>query len=794
MTEQTFNAYRADGWYIFEMYRTEDGKGNAVKGMYGTPYGWTGKGETPKQYKYKPEAVYGGVPPENLVVIDWDVKKGKQGLNSFQALSSQLEYDIETCVSTPSGGGHAYVRLNNLPEELPRLKQTQGHYPDIDFQGHGSEFVVLGGQHIEGYGDYSFTDEDIEYFVNEDVNLLLDGELDLRPPSSEENTSYEDIDEDEHVMTRGNPDDFREMVFKISPDCDRDMWVTVLRSINSFYLDNKEGEALAIEWSKSAELYADEDEDDIKRAYHGNVATSKDFYKKLITLSNKQDTDNFDSLINNADTIEGFTEVAEKISASRIKNDKRTELAKRIAKREKDLGLNRLRNVHWEKSCKFSDPEKAQKQLEAQEGLKIYVKQNEFILKNKSILVPKLTRSGLGTHCRAEGVGKEAIDLLIDNATRISDHTKFADYTMDDSLQFQLLPSGHEDVLPILSVVTNPLYSLPERVLDQDIITDFTQTIWQGKVDDIVDLVGYTIRFKQHKLNRLMVVAPSDFGKSEIFKLMDFQDINMARLLKAMSGEKGVGEGIIGGIRQSGLMLIDEANTTIPQAIKELDKTVQIDQFGSGGTQIIPLHFTALTSTHKTATRTNSDELRNRFLQVELSKSESPYTLTKSPLFRQDGEYYSSVVQSYLRHRFRDALLDPDVDISALFNLQEKYRLPENNDLHEILHEASLSIIEYIRANARDTGDIVHRNDEYLIKRKGDLRSFIEDKLYHIENLDVGKYSELIFEHFIPNGKGKSVKIDGTPTKYYVVNLRSFTEDEEQSLIDEFDYVDIEDL
>jgi hypothetical protein len=791
MTKEVFDSYRDDGWYIFEMYRAEDGRGNAVKGMYGTPYGWTGKGENPKQYEYKPDAVYGGVPPEHLVVIDWDVKKGKKGLESFNRLQEDLGCRIETVVLSPSGGGHAYARLNGLSDEFPRVKQTQKAYPAIDFQGHGSEFVVLGGQHIDGYGEYSFSDEDFGYFVNENTDFGL---LELRPVASEEDTSYDDIDMDEHYMERGEESEFVERVMGISPDTDRDTWVTVLRCINSFYLGDKTGEELAVRWSTSGDTYADEDPDDIRRAYHGNVATTPKFYNKLIGLVNEKDQDTFQSLIQNAKTTEDFEEIAEKVSASKIKNDKRTEVARTIAKREKELGLSRLRNVHWEKSCKYSDPEKAQASAEEMSGLHVYIKQNEFILKNKSLMVVKLTRSGLGTHCRAEGISKEAVDLLIDGATRISDVTKVADYTMDAPVEFRLTPSGQDEVLPILTIASNPLYSLPDRIVDQAIIKDFTQTIWQGKVDDIVDLIGYTIRFKQHKLNRLMVVAPSDFGKSEIFKLMNFQDINMSRLLKGMSGEKGVGEGIIAGIQKSGLLLIDEANTTIPQAIKELDKTVQIDQFGSGGTQIIPLHFTALTSTHKTATRTNSDELRNRFLQVELSRSESPYTLTKSPLFRANGEYYTAVVRSYLRHRFRDALLSPDVDIDELFELQDKYRLPENNDLHELLHESSLSIIEYIKANARETGDIVFRNGEYLIKRKGDLRGFIEDKLTMVENLDVGKYSELIYEHFLPDGTGKSIKVDGTPVKYYVVKLKSFTEDEEQAIIDEFDDLDLDEL
>ena len=250
----------------------------------------------------------------------------------------------------------------------------------------------------------------------------------------------------------------------------------------------------------------------------------------------------------------------------------------------------------------------------------------------------------------------------------------------------------------------------------------------------------------------------------------------MSRLVKGMTGEKGVGAQIIKGIGATGLLLIDEANSTMPPEIKDLDKEIHIDQFGANGTHVLPLLFTILTSTHKAATRNNSDELYNRFLQVELTENEMRHNVTDGPMFRKDSLRYTDVITSYLRTLFKETI-ESDATIE---------------DLDEFVFEASVKIIESIKANSRDDGggDYLRRGDVYYAKRKRDVHDLAKEYVSELPGIDHEKYAEKLTSHFV--GDHKSIKLDGKPVKYYVLNLRPYSLDLEQQIANEFD--DLDDL
>lgn len=355
MTKEIFNAYVDDGWHIFALYKTTDGKGNAVKGIYATPKGWI---DTSKKCKYNPNAIYAGIPPKDIVAIDYDVKKGKKGLQSFEQLQKDLNITLETQVETPSGGGHCYVRLKNLPDDKPKLKKAQIKYPDIDFQSNGSEFVVLGGQFIEGYGEYKFLDEDFEYFVNPAVDF---SSLELRGERVD-GEGYENLDIDEHYMTRAPLEEIEQWLNSINANTSYEIWQQVGMCLNSWDLNGEKGEELFINWSltspEEVELYG---EDGViakaKEKYALSIADTPDFYKKLVTLANQSNLYNFDYLLELSETEEDLADLADKISNSTIKNEDRKILADKIASREKDLGLSARKNkASWTNKLKKQKP------------------------------------------------------------------------------------------------------------------------------------------------------------------------------------------------------------------------------------------------------------------------------------------------------------------------------------------------------------------------------------------------------------------------------------------------------
>lgn len=365
MTKDIFDAYVSDGWHLFKLYKTRDGKGNAVKGMYATPKGWNDYSK-PK-VTYSPTALYGGVPPSNMVCIDWDVKNGaKSGDKSFTKLQKDLGVTLETQVMTPSGGGHCYVRLKNLPDETPKLKKNQDMYPDIDFQSHGSEFVVLGGQTIEGYGDYSWVDEDFEYFVNKAVDF---SNLELRK-AREIGGGYDSVDEDIHYLSRPPEDEVRNILDMLDPEMPYDEWASVIMAINSWDLNGEKGLELVTDWSLKSKKHNMTPEQ-IEEKYALSVSDTPEFYNKLFTIEKKAkerkeegQIEIFKQELNNTEEYEDLEPLAFKIQGTRMRVKVRDDFIDNFCEKSKML-IGKPEKVKWKKALAFIDHEKAKQRQEA---------------------------------------------------------------------------------------------------------------------------------------------------------------------------------------------------------------------------------------------------------------------------------------------------------------------------------------------------------------------------------------------------------------------------------------------
>jgi hypothetical protein len=283
------------------------------------------------------------------------------------------------------------------------------------------------------------------------------------------------------------------------------------------------------------------------------------------------------------------------------------------------------------------------------------------------------------------------------------------------------------------------------------------------------------MRFRETKLNKIHLVAPSNLGKTTLLEQIGFQTIHMKRLVQALSADKGIGKNVIDGLKASGLLLIDETNSPLTQELKNIDNYIQLDQFGQGGTQEIKLHYTVMTSTHKTAVRGMSDEMYNRLLIVELLESEVGHTIDKSEWFSKNPDLFTKTITNYSFWLLKDSLTNPKYKITDLKKLQAKYRLELNSDVDEMLLEVSERIVTEYKALAKMDTDVIERNGEYFIKRKKDLVLAIEDRLGEYSHIDKGKYTDALVNHFIPNPTvRKTHKTSIGKAKFYCLTMKSY--------------------
>lgn len=786
MEKHIYDAYIADGWKLFALYipskeKVESGEVKLVKGNYSCPPKWNDMSRPSDNYN--PKSVYGGVPPKDIIVFDYDVKNGKVGEVSKLALEKAVGQTLHPTVITASKGGHIYVRT---PDAIQPSKQ-QTLFPDIDFLCYGKEWAMCGGQFVEGYGEYILDDPVDEYFVT-----TINAPLTMLTLRNEDNRKglYGGVDETDHFLTRPDIDTVKTLLDKLDPNMDYNGgWHNVIMSLNSWDMGGDVGLALAIEWSQRATNYNQTDEK-IEDKYRESIPETPDFYKKLFGMVNKGDIKSFKSRLTSSKTLTDLEDIAEDVSKSLLSSEDRSTIAEALAKKSKeDKHETRLRVPYWKKLCAMNLSTSREVNDEDMSNTNVYRHGTAYCVQRGKDLFTGLSGSYVVGMIANYGFGKDLAKDMVERATHLHALTVEPDYMLDAPYKFILADRGVGNQ-PDLCQVYNPMFDLDVGEENEDIVNDFVNDIWAGKVDDIIKLIALTIKFKENKLNQLMIVAPTSSGKSGLVQNLGFTLFQPSRLFAAMRGGKGVGSDLIEPLKRTGLLLIDEANEPLPSDIKEMVKFINIDEFKNGGTQRIRLFFTVLTSTHKTAITYNSDELSERILEIELKPSEMRYNIKESPYYKSDSEKYESVVRSYVIRRFREYLYG-DTSRHEFLEFQEKYRLTTGGELNEALHHISIEMIDSWRDIAASYGDVVQKGDEYFIKRLGLIRTSAEAFVGHLQtmtSIDKGKYVERLCNHF--KGEDKNIKIDGKSILYYRLNMHPYYENKEQEVINDFDIIE----
>ena len=212
--------------------------------------------------KWSATKAYYAIPTEGLLIIDVDVKDGKQGLKSLEKLADDLFLDVDDLIAsvrTGSGGLHIYAR-SSAP-----IKQRQMVYPDIDFQSYRANpdkcapYVVCGGQNITYEGAaYVYTMLTDELIINELVGiedvLVHDRFIDPTEVIGEIGFTNLDDDSDTEVATLGDsvsratPDEIVKLLSYIDSS-DYDTWMSTGAVLRREFNGGADGYKIFLDWS-----------------------------------------------------------------------------------------------------------------------------------------------------------------------------------------------------------------------------------------------------------------------------------------------------------------------------------------------------------------------------------------------------------------------------------------------------------------------------------------------------------------------------------------------------------------
>lgn len=735
-------------------------------------------------------------------VIDVDTKDLTQLTEPFKSWVEERLMLEDTLTVESKNGYHFYFYSFGKPI-LTTAKEgaDKSTVPFIDFRGEGGIIFIHSDT---DFADYKVICDDAP---TGDIAEILDALPEYVERATVEEVGFENLDDetDTGVTRVGEKRPLEEviaMVNSLSPDLKRVQWMAVMTS--AYKLIDSDPERLKEplrEWSRKGETFNTEkfnkDWKEIATGGFGKNYGAGTLVKLSREADNKAERDAILSEIEKADSQNALDKIITQISKIEFMSDRdgiaecMNARLKELKKDNSSIKVAQARTII--KELKYRPTVEELEEKGDGVDMAVYLRGNFYCLRVKNTVVEDITEKTVKSHCYSLGINPMISEAYINKAKAIAGIKKETDYMLKTRAGFELQHSGAVHELRYLHLLTNPLSSIQEPAEREDIIKDFFEDIWHGKAEDIIRLIGLTMRFKETKLNKIHVVAPSNTGKTTFLENIGFQTIHMKRLVQALNADKGIGKPVIDGLKSSGFLLIDETNDPLTQDIKNIDNYISLDQFGQGGTQEIKLHFTCMTSTHKSAVRGMSDEMYNRMLLIELKKDESKFTIDKSELFVHDTEAYTETLIQHTKWMLKDALTNPKYTKKDLNKLQEKYRLELNNDVDEMLLEVSGKVMEEFKTLATAEGDVVERNGDYFIRRRTDVHDAIANRLGEYSHIDQGKYGDELMSHFLSDER-KKIRISGKPVNFYKFKMKKYYANDEQEIVDMFDDLDAEEL
>ena len=385
--------------------------------------------------------------------------------------------------------------------------------------------------------------------------------------------------------------------------------------------------------------------------------------------------------------------------------------------------------------------------------IEVYLHNNNYIVINNSAIYYDLNCSSAKIHYLKTGKDGKNFSNDINIANKI------------DTLIDFFHPSTHTFQYGVLTISTNPIDDWDTNIdFDEQLIYDFEHKIMGGILQDIIELIVFTMKYHESKLNKLLLVGASNKGKTHFANILGFVEMTAKEFVNCLNGGKWSKEQSQA-LQQSGLLLADDIEHDLPLGIKNIKDSMHIDIMYRG-TIVHPLKFLMMTSTHDNIATTMNEEMKNRILIANIG---TDYTLNDSPFYQDDMEKYLLHTTAYMKSLMVKAIKSEEGS-EKLRVLQNKFRAPQYNDRDEILEIATTRICDELLTNI----DVVHVKGKHLIRRKTVVKNLIRNVLkeeFDGHRIDLSKESSFLMSKFVSEHQDVTIREGGKPVKYYTLSI-----------------------
>jgi len=387
----------------------------------------------------------------------------------------------------------------------------------------------------------------------------------------------------------------------------------------------------------------------------------------------------------------------------------------------------------------------------------VYLHNNEYLVHNK--LKNKLY-SGLTKDTAKLHFTKSESTLFSESLKIVDAVVHKVDYFNPTSIEYK------NDTL--ISVINPSDEWKIESTFDKKVIKDY-QKIMDNKLDDLVKLIIYTMRFEEEKLNKLLLTGKSNKGKTALMKLLNFVIMSAKDFVNVVANGAKWSKTESARLMKVGLLLADDIAGDLPLEIKNISDTISIDIMHIGATPH-PCKMLVMTSTHDSVVSTVNDELKNRLLHINIG---GDYVFNDSKLRAENPQYYQAQTELYVKQLVVKAL-KLKVKPKALQKLQQKYALPEHNERDEIIQDINKQIKQKLNLYCKNLSQKEIFTDKdgslYVASRtkiKDIIREIVRDS-FQGHRIDITKEVTNLTNKYISD-KRFSVRIKSKVKKGYKI-------------------------
>ena len=366
-----------------------------------------------------------------------------------------------------------------------------------------------------------------------------------------------------------------------------------------------------------------------------------------------------------------------------------------------------------------------------QEVPKVFLHINDYMVRNDNQIISGLQKGSAKAYYRKVTDGDEDFNEQI---TPVLEMNRTVDFFNKSTIRYD----GDN-----ITISVNPMDKWTDNfIVDADIALEFENEIMDGKLEDFLKIIFYSIYFKESKKNKLVFIGKSDKGKTGIPLEMGFMLTTAKEFIKILDGTGRFSKEQSRRLQECGLLLADDVSIKIPLGIKNISDEIVADVFHTGGTKL-PVKFMLITSTHDGVLQGATDEIKNRLLKLDIGNGK---TFTESELWRNDSDEYRKHTTHHVRNKIKQIVSSCSIaKVSEFRSLQEQYKIDDYNERDEVMETVEdkvRNLIENTWINNIGLSPFVFRKDENIyLKGKRDFTKKIKDFLleeYNEESVTFG--------------------------------------------------------